>query len=112
MGLIKMICSLGGFLTRDNGIELNHNGLQKWNENAVKPGQTVFATIQTKDHSMYREQVQNVQTNVPAPVKGCRNVCVLNYYASSSTCKLKDKKWLFKTFSPVPLNLLKWSYWK
>lgn len=52
-----------------NGIDLNQDGL------CVKLSKVKLCSRQFKqDHSTYKKQVQNVQTNVPAPVKRSRHV--------------------------------------
>lgn len=85
-----------------NGIDLNQEGL------CVKLSKVKLCSRQFKqDHSTYKKQVQNVQTNVPAPVKSYHGTCVLNYYASGSTCKLTEEMTFyvgfFCLFVPPPL---------
>lgn len=96
-----------------NGIDLNQDGL------CVKLSKVKLCSRQFKqDHSTYKKQVQNVQTNVPAPVKRSRHVrsklLCIGFYLQIDR-RNDFLRWVFLFVCPPPtveFNLSKWSYGK
>lgn len=96
-----------------NGIDLNQEGL------CVKLSKVKLCSRQFKqDHSTYKKQVQNVQTNVPAPVKRSRHVrsklLCIGFYLQIDR-RNDFLRWVFLFVCPPPtvqFNLSKWSYGK
>lgn len=119
MSHIKMICFLGSLLMWDIDIDQQYwfeSERSVSNEEEEKKRSNCACDNSNKTTTHTKNPVQNVQTNVPAPVKSYHGTCVLNYYASGSTCKLTEEMIFYVFFFSPPTsiqyNLSKWSYWK